>query len=145
MDLFCGNYFDMVMTIYNIQLSSVNIVKSIIFKNKRKWSNSFSCVHFISYSYETTSWEQYINFTKMHCLNDGDTNARCFCNIFSVIYGVNFPSFTRTCDVLEKFKFFSQKISTGNVKRMFRRCPREAGCREALGWHIKSVKGHPQT
>lgn len=109
MDLFCGNYFDMVMTIFNIQLSSVNIVKSIIFKNKRKWSNSFSCVHFISYSYETTSWEQYINFTKIHCLNDGDTNACCFCNIFSVIYGVNFPSFTRTCDVLENSNFFLRK------------------------------------
>lgn len=109
MDLFCGNYFDMVMTIFNIQLSSVNIVKSIIFKNKRKWSNSFSCVHFIGYSYETTSWEQYINFTKIHCLNDGDTNACCFCNIFSVIYGVNFPSFTRTCDVLENSNFFLRK------------------------------------
>lgn len=110
MDLFCGNYFDMVMTIFNIQLSSVNIVKSIIFKNKRKWSNSFSCVHFISYSYETTSWEEYINFTKIHCLNDGDTNAWCFCNIFSVIYGVNFPSSTRTCDVLENSNFFSENF-----------------------------------
>lgn len=119
MDLFCGNYFDMVMTIFNIQLSSVNIVKSIIFKNKRKWSNSFSCVHFISYSYETTSWEQYINFTKIHCLNDGDTNAWCFCNIFSVIYGVNFPSFTRTCDVLENSNFFLRKSLQGTWKGCF--------------------------
>lgn len=48
-------------------------------------------------------------FTKIHCLNDGDTNAWCFCNIFSVIYGVNFPSFTRTCDVLENSNFFLRK------------------------------------
>lgn len=131
MDLFCGNYFDMVMSIFNIHLSSVNIKKSIIFKNKRKWSNSFSCVHFISYSYETTSWEQYINFTKIHCLNDGDTNAWCFCNIFSVIYGVNFPSSTRTCDVLENSNFFLRK----SLQETWKGCFDDAHGKQAAAKH----------